>query len=278
MKTLLPQFDELGWKKLQEMAISYGRAFFCKFENFKTQKIKLTFFSAPEECKRRIVKKEDEDAEAEVDIEDATVTDDQNRGDVYNARDGQNGRRDIPDSETQHKDEMVNGVGDTHELDVERNAEGTEAVQAHDEKSNAETILSTPSPTTATAPSPSTVINVPIEPLQSLPFSNAPLAPILETNGGNPPFSASGRSPTAPTMTAFQFPDETQGTHGMGSLNPYSCDFGLTTNNWSAFPAQLATPSLNVSADFWFGRTGNNPSNLTFTQGKQLLYCSISVI
>jgi hypothetical protein len=31
IKTLLPHFDEDGWKKVQEMVISYGKAFFCKF-------------------------------------------------------------------------------------------------------------------------------------------------------------------------------------------------------------------------------------------------------
>jgi hypothetical protein len=30
MKSLLPQFDENGWKKVQEMVINYGKAFFCK--------------------------------------------------------------------------------------------------------------------------------------------------------------------------------------------------------------------------------------------------------
>jgi hypothetical protein len=30
-KTLLPQFDVNGWKKVQEMIISYGKAFFCKY-------------------------------------------------------------------------------------------------------------------------------------------------------------------------------------------------------------------------------------------------------
>jgi imidazole glycerol phosphate synthase subunit HisF len=30
VKTLLPQIDENGWKKVQEMVIRYGKAFFCK--------------------------------------------------------------------------------------------------------------------------------------------------------------------------------------------------------------------------------------------------------
>ena len=43
IKSLLPQFDEKGWKKLQEMVITYGKAFFCK--SFNCESVEINQFA-----------------------------------------------------------------------------------------------------------------------------------------------------------------------------------------------------------------------------------------
>ena len=309
MKTLLPQFDEKGWKKLQEMVITYGKAFFCKFENRRTKK-KLNFYSAPEECKRRIVKTEDDDSDAEM---DATVSGNSICVDVNaegnNAAGGNsiNKSKDVSDADGESDLDVPGDAGlekDMERTDINEDTRpagstaitddapgammmdselektgGACAVQGPDDKSSAETtsatinggnppspILPGPSPTSS-----STTLTTDINGGNSLftgrpqagPF---PIVPTTEINGEN-------ANSFDLHLAGFNFPQETHGTHIPGStFNPYPSDFTLTSNNWSAFPARPATPSLNPSMDFWFGNAEYNPSGLTFPQGAQLLY------
>jgi hypothetical protein len=81
---------------------------------------------------------------------------------------------------------------------------------------------------------------------------------------------------TAPPAAGFNFPVEHgfNGTQVQGSsnLNPYSSEISLSSNNWSAFQAQSATSSLNLSNDFWFPNAEVNPSISTFSEGTLLFF------
>lgn len=222
------------------------------------KKLNFKFFTAPEECKRRVVKTEDDDAEAEMDIEEDTTP-------VSDAVDG--------------------------DIAVEQEVDSMDGVQKldSDDKANAET-----TPTTAQSVSrPSLQLSLPSSPPSP---TQSPSAPSVEIKGGNTPFpvpsqqlspsltspktSPAGPAPeingTGPTTMintpGFHFPGQSNGTSEMGSssFNQYLCDFSLTSNNLSAFPAHSATTSMNMSQDFWFCNGELNRS--TFSQGGQVLY------
>lgn len=269
------------------MVITYGKAFFSKSENHRTQKKKLIFYPAPDECKRRIVKTEDDASDVEM---GPTVSDDSICVDVdaevNKATDG-NSENEINVLDRDGEGELdldVPQTGDAGGIGVE---EGTDPKEINEDTNVFTDNAPGPSPMMANAcPSP---VQVPDDkstpetfhttteinglggnpPLRvTAPYPTAPSLPTTNIDGGNHLFP--GVSPTAPTMeidgananpftlplshcdpghpARFNFPEETHGPRIQS--NPYSFDFSLT----SASPVHSATPSLNPSelTDLWF--------------------------
>lgn len=213
VKKLLPQFDENGWKNLQEMVLTYGKAFFCKSKNRRTKK-KLNFYSAPEECARRITKTENDDPDVEIggtvsdeskndadsgsknnSKNDATVCDDSDESN--NAADSSNKNDDADlESGLDAHDALDVDKDDPKELPKDINEESADGVIAAlqvpvpDDKSSAETAETDPT----------TDINGGNLPPSSgsssgLPCLPSPTVPTTDINGGNVLYPG----PTLPT-------------------------------------------------------------------------------
>ena len=124
------------------------------------------------------------------------------------------------------------------------------------------------SPLAITGPSLQLSLPCPTLPLSPSPPSASTVTLSTEMNGNSFTFQQAG-------PPGFLFPEES-GTpvQGSSTFDPYSCNFGFMTNNWSVTPPHLATPSLNPSTGFWFGNGENYPSGLAFSQGapRRLLY------
>jgi hypothetical protein len=247
--------------------------------------LKLIFFPAPEECKRRIVKREDDDPEAELTVEEATlaetfgVVDPKTCVDVEIGRDGNK----VAEGEQ--------GIISSAEIEEDHGL-GPVTVDAEtDDKASDDLTSQTTSPAAARTYNPGA--NGP-----SLPTTtSSPTATKTISSGGLPPLAITGPSvqlcPTpasTPSITGnpfalhqagppdFHFPEESHlsatQVQDSTTFDPYPCDLSSMTNNWSATPAQSATPSLNPSTGFWFGNgePEYNPSGLTSLQGAQILY------
>ena len=227
--------------------------------------------TAPEECKRRILKTEEEDAleEAESSLEDpSAVTDDRTSGDSID-----NGEEEDALGEAESGEEESGVVEHAVSTDIEVQQVGEYrlpevGVQIPDDKSNAETTPNTPSSLHTQYPSaPSVTINNPPHPGPSPNLAldiGASTAQSTKSNGSNLCPTAATTNNT-PGQLGFVFPEETNGTLEIESpFNPYLCNFDQTTNNWGAFQAQS---SMNLTNNFWFG---NGEANLS--QGE---YCFI---
>ena len=242
---------------------------------------KIILRTAPEECKRRIVKQEDEDAlgEAELGLEDLTaVTDDRTSGDSID-----NGkiRRENADDESEQDSGVVEHAVST-DIEVQQVGEYTlpegaiVGVQIPDDKSNAETTPKTPSSLPTEYPSaPSVTINNPPHPGPSPSLAleiGASTAQSTESNGSNLCPTAATTNNT-PGQLGFVFPEETKGTLEIGSsFNPYLCNFDQTTNNWGAFQAPS---SMNLTNNFWFG---NGEANLSQGEYRFILFYNLKLI
>ena len=230
--------------------------------------------SAPEECKRRIIKTEEDDAlgDAESGLEDPmAVTDDGSSGDSID--NGKN--KETADDESGQDSGVLEHVVGT-DIEVQQVGEYTlpeEGVDIPDDKSNAETRPKTPLSLPTQYPStPSVTINNPPHPGPSPSLAleiGASTAQSTEPESNGSvlcPTAATTNNLNAPGQLGFVFPEETNGTFEIGSstFNPYLCNFNQTTNNWGAFQAQS---SMNLTNEFWFGNGDANPSDLTLSQG-----------
>ena len=254
-------------------------------------KKKLIFYSAREECKRRIVKTQDDASDVEMgptvlddsicvgveaEVNEAADTNNKNKSNDGDGEGGLDpdgeGEPDVPgdaggiaveegtDPKDINEDNRVITDDEPDAMMCPGNA-CADQVLVPDDKSSPETANNLSFHTT-------TEINrLRGNPPLAGPY---PTAPTTNIHGGNPLFP--GASPITPTMeingeNANPFtgtfpvfhPDPAtarynfpEESHGTHILsNPYSCDFSLTSANL----VHSATPSLNPSksTDFWFG-------------------------
>ena len=230
----------------------------------------LTFYLAAEECKRRIIKKDDDDP-AELGEEDA-------EGEEENHEEGGEG--------VEEKHHLADSCEDAGEADQEINS-GSREITDHDVvagdpkpdyKSSTDTVQ-VHSINTLTTP-PCIDLNGGIQNPDVL-SPHPPAALNEEMNGGIPPLSQV--SPTAPlalhqstrpvsstSPPGFHFSGEMviSGTPNQQptTFDPLPCNFGET--NWSAFPSESASQSLNNSTEYFFGNR-QNPNTLTFSNCEQ---------
>jgi hypothetical protein len=257
IKTLLPEFDVSGWKKVQELAINYGKAFFCK-SVYQTTKKKLTFYaySAPDECKRRIVNTE-EDHDAEMRLKD-----DINNQEVdENIGDGKNG------SEVAVSLLLPAPVMIHHDTPLPAEQEAGVAAPLEEFDANIPDLDSSDkSCPQMDAPSPCTDDPHPTFP-QPVTVASPTTTDTEITGNGISPF------PGALSTTGVdlpKIPDQPGGeslSQGSSTGNLFPGDF--TSNNWSGFSDHSATQSLNVSPGLWFENAELNPSGLTLPHGAQ---------
>jgi len=59
---LLAEFNPDGWKKMQEMMLSYGKSYFCEYILQSKVQVNLPRYQAPDECRRRTVNSEADEA------------------------------------------------------------------------------------------------------------------------------------------------------------------------------------------------------------------------
>jgi hypothetical protein len=243
------------------------------------KKLILNLIPAPDECKRRIVKREDDDPDAQLTVEEANLDEMDGVVDHRTGVDGEVGRNGY---EVVERGLETDGHGP---VDAEPEPE--------DDKASNDPNTQTTAPAAAAARTDNSGANG-----LSLPTAtSSPTATNTIASGGLPPLAITGPSvqlcPTpasTPSMNGnlfalhqaglpeFHFPEESHlsatQVQDSTTFDPYSCDLSSMTNDWSATPAQSATPSLNPSTGFWFGNgePEYNPSGLTSRQGAQILY------
>lgn len=238
-KSLLPHFDDKGWKKVQETVINYGKAFFCKSWIGNTAKELITFYLATEECKRRIIKKEDDNPQAVDGIgeEDATTVC-------------------VEKGEDRVVKEMV-GEDET-ETEGERNAKPAEScggeteqdVGATEQEENGVSVMEITDGLSINVTAPNKEMNRGFPPLtHGVPTVPLALDPSTQPDStfSTPEFDFSGEMILRGTAI--------QQSH---SFDPLSC---LATNH----SGDSASQGLNTT-HFMFGNQ-NNPNTLTFSSG-----------
>jgi hypothetical protein len=259
------------------------------------------FYLAPDECKRRIVKTEDDDPDIECAADGNNEKDNkEDANDPDTMTPGDAGSLDQVDTDPKdiNEDTPIDTIiADNEGATMEK---APCAVQVPDDKPNAETADTYRFPATDIDnqfPVPNTENNgentfsfTPTTDIDNqFPVPNTEIngflfTPTTDFNNQLPVpnimMEINGENTNTFAFPTFLQPDGfnqgfnfTEGTLAQGThVNPYACDFGLPSD-WSAFLAHTATPSLNPSMNFGFGDVAYNPSGLT--QGAQLLYCIV---
>jgi hypothetical protein len=224
----------------------------------KPEEYKLTSYrySAPDECKRRIVKPED-DLDGEMRVEDETLgrhgTDlDLKDQDVdKNVGEGKNGT----DSDVAVS-VVVPAAGVNTPMRTEQEVAPLEEVEGNAPDSDDKACPQIDPPATGSG---TDNLQPPFPP---------PLASsdVLRSSTTLSSAQLTQHLPLAQGGPGFDVPDQPVGgslTQDSSSVDPFPCDF--TSNNWSGFSNNSTAPSLNVSPELWYENTGLIPPGLTLS-------------